>query len=219
MRILDCKSPLCSKIAGSAPEVLDYLCDDCDSHFQMLREQLTSLNIPFVVNSAIVRGLDYYTKTVFEFVCGGLGSQGTICGGGRYDGLIETLGGAPTPSVGFAMGLERLLLVMEQQNCPFPQKEPCLVYLGSMGSAAVSECARLAALLRKRGFYAEYDLMGRSVKAQMKYANKIGALFSCIIGDTELEKNEVQLKNMSTGDVCTAPLQDFLKVLESQLED
>lgn len=199
MRILDCKSPVCKEIADGAPKVLDYLCGDCRAHFDTVRAHLTAMGIDFTVNPAIVRGLDYYTRTVFEFVATGIGAQGTVCGGGRYDGLIEMLGGQPTPSVGFAMGLERLLLVMEQQGCPFPGSQPCMVYFGSMGDRAAAETARLCAALRDEGFYAECDVMGRSVKAQMKYADKLGAAYSCVIGETELENGKALLKRMDTG--------------------
>ena len=199
MRILDCKSPVCSGIAKDAPKVLDYICDDCREHFEGLQKHLDALGIAYEVNPTIVRGLDYYTRTVFEFVATGIGAQGTVCGGGRYDGLIELLGGQPTPSVGFAMGLERLLLVMEQQGCEFPPEMGCTMYIGSMGQAAQLKAAELCNALREEGFYAECDTVGRSVKAQMKYADKLGAKFSCILGDNELAEGKVTVKRMSNG--------------------
>jgi len=200
MRILDCKSPVCAEIAKGAPVVLDYICDDCHTHFETLKGNLDAMGISYQVNPTIVRGLDYYTRTVFEFVATGIGAQGTVCGGGRYDGLIELLGGAPTPSVGFAMGLERLLLVMEQQGCAFPDAKPCMLYIGSMGEPASRKAAELCAALREEGFYVDCDTVGRSIKAQMKYADKLHAKFSCIIGDNELAEGSVKIKRMDSGE-------------------
>lgn len=200
MRILDCKSPECSEIVKGAPVILDYICDECQAHFESVKNQLDILGIAYTVNPTIVRGLDYYTRTVFEFISGDIGSQSTVCGGGRYDGLLETLGGPPTPSVGFAMGLERLLIVMNKQGCVFPPEQGCTIYIGNMGEKAGLKAAALCKALREEGFYAEYDQMGRAVKAQMKYANKLQAKFSCIIGDSELESGKVKVKQMQTGE-------------------
>ena len=207
MRILDCKSPVCQKIAAEAPKITDYLCEACAAHFREVQEHLEMMGIAFTVNPSIVRGLDYYTRTVFEFVSSGIGAQGTVCGGGRYDGLIETLGGQPTPSIGFAMGLERLLLVMERQGCNFPSGETCAVYFGSMGSEASKKAAWLCKGLREAGFYAECDLMGRSVKAQMKYADKLGAKYSCIIGEKEMQEGKAIIKRMEDGETAELPLE------------
>ena len=137
MRILDCKSPICGEIAKDAPVILDYLCEECDTHFTQLKSYLDTMGIAFTVNPKIVRGLDYYTKTVFEFVTTDIGAQGTVCGGGRYDGLIEQLGGQPQPALGFAMGIERLLLTMESQGCDFLQPKQCELYIAPMDAAAV----------------------------------------------------------------------------------
>lgn len=207
MRILDCKSPVCQEIAAGAPKITEYLCGECAAHFREVQEHLEMMGIAFIVNPSIVRGLDYYTRTVFEFVSSGIGAQGTVCGGGRYDGLIETLGGQPTPSIGFAMGLERLLLVMEQQGCPFPPEPPCAIYLGSMGREASKKAAWLCRGLREAGFYAECDLMGRSVKAQMKYADKLGAKYSCIIGENEMQEGKAAIKRMEDGQTAELPLE------------
>ncbi|WP_101908760.1 histidine--tRNA ligase [Marasmitruncus massiliensis] len=200
MRILDCKNPACAELAKDAPVVLDYICDDCKTHFEGLKKHLEAMGIAYQVNPTIVRGLDYYTRTVFEFVATGIGAQGTVCGGGRYDGLIELLGGQPTPSIGFAMGLERLLLVMEQCGCEFPPDQGCTIYLGSMGEAAALKASELCMRLRDEGFYAECDIVGRSVKAQMKYADKLHAKYSCILGDNELEAGKVRVKRMDSGE-------------------
>ena len=213
MRILDCKSPECKKIAEGAPRILDYLCDDCRAHFEELKERLDDLGIPFVVNPSIVRGLDYYTRTVFEFVSDCIGAQGTVCGGGRYDGLVELLGGAPTPGIGFAMGLERLLLLMEKTGAAFPEDRKVDIYVGSVGKKAGMEAANIVNSLRAEGFCAEGDLMERSVKAQMKYADKIGAAYSCIIGDSELEAGEAVVKNMKEGTSEKVALEDIIEYL------
>ena len=220
MRILDCKSPICSKIAEGAPVILDYLCDDCREHFEELQERLSDLGIEYTVNPTIVRGLDYYTRTVFEFVSNAIGAQGTVCGGGRYDGLIELLGGPATPSIGFAMGIERLLLLMEKTGVPFPEEGSVDIYVGSMGRKASLEAANIVNSLRAEGFRAESDVVGRSVKAQMKYADKIGAVFSCIIGDSELENGKVAVKNMKQGTSDEVELDELIEyIYENRLGD
>lgn len=200
MRILDCKSPICQDIAKDAPVILDYLCDDCKSHFEKLQKNLTAMNIEFTVNPKIVRGLDYYTKTVFEFVTTSIGAQGTVCGGGRYDGLIEQLGGAPTPALGFAMGIERLIMTMESQGCDFIEPKKCALYIAAMDDTAMEKAIILTKKLRDDGIWAEYDLAGRGLKAQMKYANKLGADFSMVLGSNEIESGKANLKNMETGE-------------------
>ena len=200
MRLLDCKNNSCSKIAANAPRMLDHLCDDCAGHFEKVKANLDSMEIEYMINPSIVRGLDYYTKRVFEFTSTDLGAQSTVCGGGRYDGLFAALGVKDTSAIGFAMGLERLLMVMEAQGCPFPEPEKVLVYLAPMGDAALAKCLSLCKQLRDEGFAAETDLCGRSLKAQMKYADKMGAKFTCVIGDSELESGAVSLKNMATGE-------------------
>ncbi len=220
MRILDCKSPVCHKIGEDAPVILDYLCDDCQAHFDELKERLDSIGIEYTVNPTIVRGLDYYTRTVFEFVSTNIGSQGTVCGGGRYDGLIELLGGQKMPSIGFAFGIERLLLLMENTGVAFPEEGSCDIYIGSMGTKASIEAANLVNSLRAEGFKAECDLCGRSVKAQMKYADKIGAKLSCIIGDSELEERKVKVKNMGDGTSEEVELDELIEyVYEARLGD
>lgn len=206
LRILDCKSPVCKEIAKDAPIGLDYLCDDCKEHFEGLKKRLDALGIAYTVNPRIVRGLDYYTKTVFEFVSGDIGAQSTVCGGGRYDGLIKSLGGADQPGIGYAMGVERLLMVLEAQGIEIPKPNPCDLYIASMGENASVFAMKLASDLRSEGFAAESDLIGRSLKAQMKYADKIGAKYSMIIGDNELAEGRAKVKNMSTGETADLDL-------------
>lgn len=224
MRILDCKSPVCSEIAKGAPVVLDYLCDECREHFQKVKSYLDAANIEYIVNPQIVRGLDYYTKTVFEFVSDAIGSQGTVCGGGRYDGLLEELGGQHTPSLGFAMGLERLQLVMEAQGCNFPEPSRPDLFIVAMGEKATLKTVEIAKDMRDEGFSVVYDLNGRSLRAQMKYADKLGAKFNVVIGDNEVENKVVSLKDMATGESSEINLDTFVNgfysvSMESQLKD
>ncbi len=215
LRILDCKNPDCKEVAKDAPVVLDYLCDDCKAHFEGLKKRLDALGVPYTVNPRIVRGLDYYVRTVFEFVSSDLGAQSTVCGGGRYDGLIKSLGGPDQPGIGYAMGVERLLMVMKAQGIEIPAPAPCDLYIGSIGEEASVEALRLCGILRGEGFSAECDIVGRSVKAQMKYADKIGARFSMVLGDNELAEKKATVKNMATGENAEVmldgePLKQFL---------
>ena len=210
MRILDCKSPVCSAIAADAPVMIDFLCDDCRNHFEAVKGCLDAAGIEYTLDTRIVRGLDYYTRTVFEFVSDALGAQAVVCGGGRYDGLIEELGGPHTPSLGFGLGLERLLMVMDAVGAPFPEEERCEVYLAPMGEAAVRRCFEIAVGLRQGGMAAETDLVGRGLKAQMKYADKIGARYVIVVGDNELATGRVQLKDMATGQSEEIGLDDGL---------
>ena len=208
MRLLDCKSPICKDIAKDAPLILDYLCDDCKGHFESFKKYLTNFGIEYVIDPKIVRGLDYYTKTVFEFITTEIGAQGTVCGGGRYDGLIEQLGGQHTPALGFGMGIERLLLLMDKQGCDYLVPKKCDIYFATMGDAALEKAMQLTKDLRELGYCAEYDLMGRGLKPQMKYANKINAAFTVVIGDNELESGKVKLKEMSKGEETELALDD-----------
>lgn len=206
LRILDCKEEKCRLITANAPKITDFLCDDCKRHFAEVQDILKGLNIPFKVNPSIVRGLDYYTRTVFEFVSDAIGAQGTVCGGGRYNHLVEEVGGKPTPAVGFGLGLERLLLVLENTASLNAEEERTDVYLAALGAQAEKRVPAIAASLRKEGIKTEFDLMGRGLKAQMKYADKCGARFAVVIGDDELNRGEVALKDMSTGESKSCPI-------------
>ena len=210
MRILDCKSPICHEIAEGAPVVIDYLCDECKEHFENVQKYLKAQNIEYTINPQIVRGLDYYTKTVFEFVSNSIGAQGTVCGGGRYDGLVEELGGQPTPSLGFAMGIERLMLLMEAQGCEFPEAEKPDLFIVALGEKATLKAVEIAKDMREEGFSALLDLNQRSVRAQMKYADKLGAKFNVVIGDNEVEAKTAKLKNMQTGEETEINLDTFV---------
>lgn len=219
MRILDCKSPVCQEIAADAPKILDYLCDDCRSHFEQVKNLLDAAGIEYEVNPTIVRGLDYYTRTVFEFVSTGIGAQGTVCGGGRYNGLVEEIGGPAVCGIGFAMGLERLLLTLGDSKPDYGPNADCDLFLISRGEQAMVKSFQLANQLREEGIAASSDLMGRSIKAQMKYANKINARYTLVIGETELETGEAQLKRMSDGSVTTVSIADVMKLEDALIQD
>ncbi len=206
MRLLDCKSPEDKEIAKDAPKITDYLCEECEQHFTEVKSYLDAAGVEYTVNPTIVRGLDYYTKTVFEFVTDCIGAQGTVCGGGRYDGLIEELGGKHMPSLGFAMGLERLLMVMDSQGIVIPNNNQTSLYIATMGDAAKVKAFELLRGVRECGLAAETDVVGRGLRAQMKYADKIGAKYSLVLGDNELEQNCASVKNMETGEQTSLAL-------------
>ena len=211
LRILDCKEERCRAITANAPKILDYLCDDCKDHFDGVQKGLKALDIEFTVNSGIVRGLDYYTRTVFEFVSTDIGAQGTVCGGGRYNHLVEEVGGKPTPAAGFGLGLERLLLVLENTNNLKAVDKGIDVYVAPLGDRAWDESQAICQQLRQAGLSAETDLMGRSLKAQMKYADKINARYVAIIGDDELDQGVATVKNMQEGTSNQISLEELKK--------
>ncbi len=217
MRILDCKSPVCKELAANAPVVLDYLCDECEEHFKNVKKHLDAAGIEYTVNPHIVRGLDYYTRTVFEFVSGDIGAQSTVCGGGRYDGLISQMGGQSTASLGFAMGIERLMMVLESQKTELPKQSGCDLYIAQMGENAALKSTELCNDLRADGFKVQTDICGKGLKAQMKFADKIGALFTMVLGDNELAENKANLKNMSTGELTEVSLDNLSDSLFSAL--
>lgn len=214
LRVLDCKNENCQLVIKDAPLMIDHLGDECRTHFSALQALLDAMNISYKVNPWIVRGLDYYTRTVFEFISGEIGAQGTVCGGGRYNGLIEECGGAPTPAVGFGAGIERLLLTIAASKGPQSYEKTIDIYVGTIGASAVLKAAELVHTLRKNNISAEMDLLGRSVKAQMKYANKIGARYSVILGDNELAQNNCNIKNMMDGEVQSVNLDQIVQALK-----
>ncbi len=204
LRVIDCKVPECKEIVKDAPRTIQYLDEECRTHFEELQSLLTQLGIPFEVDTGIVRGLDYYTKTVFEFV----NQEGfTLCGGGRYDGLIHEIDEKQDiPSVGFGMGIERILYFLEKEGVELPPMETPDLYVGILGSEAKARAFSLVNEIRSRGLIVETDYMDRSVKAQMKYANKIGAKKVVIIGANELEKGTASVKDMATGEQAETEL-------------
>ena len=209
LRLLDCKSPVCSAIAKGAPKTVDYLCDDCKKHFDTLTRLLDGMGIAYTVDPAIVRGLDYYTRTVFEFICDGIGAQSTVCGGGRYDGLVEELGGSPLPAIGFAMGLTRVILALRAQGIAEPTPASPRLYIAALGEDAAVAASVITERLRRTGAFVECDLVGRSLKAQMKYANKIGADYTLILGDNELATRRAMLRDMKNSTQDEVDLDTF----------
>lgn len=201
LRILDCKVEGCKKLVENAPKITDYLCDDCKEHFSKVKAYLDIEGLEYTVNPLIVRGLDYYTKTVFEFVTADLGSQGTVCGGGRYDNLISQLGGGSVPGVGFGMGLERILMLMEAKGVAIPEREHCKLFVATMGVEAYNKAFEIVSKLREKGVYADLDHMEKGIKGQFKYADKINAEYVATIGENELKEGVVSLKKMSDGTV------------------
>ena len=206
MRILDCKSPVCSAIAQGAPRMLDYLCDGCREHFESVKQALDAVGVAYTVNPSIVRGLDYYTRTVFEFLAPIDGKELAVCAGGRYDGLIEELGGQSMPALGFGLGMERLLLLLKQQSVELPGADPCEIFIASLGQPAKLAAFRLCDTLWKSSVRAACDVNARGLKAQMKYADKIGAKYCLVLGDDELAAGKAELKNMKTGEKKKIPL-------------
>lgn len=208
LRILDCKSEICQELAKDAPRLLDYICDECREHFEGFKDALSNMGISYEVDSGIVRGLDYYTKTVFEIISGPF----TVCGGGRYDGLVEEFGGDPTPAIGFGLGIERLLIRLAENGVEIPDDGKPDIYIAPLGEAAAKKAQVIVYNLRKAGIKAETDLIGRGLKPQMKYSDKIGAKYTLVLGDSELETGMVRLKNMETGEqteVCLDSLTEF----------
>ena len=217
LRILDCKSPVCSEYAKNAPKTIDYLCPDCKKHLDELKTYLDRAGIKYNVNPKIVRGLDYYQRTVFEFISEDIGSKSTICGGGRYDGLVEELGGPRLPGIGFAMGLTRVMLALKASDkLPEFNTSPAL-YIASMGDAARLRSFEMSLGFKKYGLNVTFDQVGRSLKAQMKYADKTGAGFSMVLGDSELEAGKATLKNMATGEAVEVAL-DNIEDIASKLK-
>ena len=209
MRILDCKNKNCGEITKNAPIILDYMCEECDTHFTEVKKYLDALNIPYTVDPGIVRGLDYYTKTIFEI----LNDDFTVCGGGRYDRLIEQLGGPEMPAVGFGLGIERLLLTLQNEGIEIPNEGLYDLYVGARGEEGKLASFKLANTLRTRGIKTEINHMGRSLKAEMKYANKIGAKFTVVLGDDELQTGNAKFKRMSDGEQFEVNLNNIEEIV------
>lgn len=219
MRILDCKNEKCQELSTGAPAITDCLCQECQDHFSTLQNLLHAAQIDFVKDARLVRGLDYYTKTAFEVKYAPLGAQSAVAGGGRYDGLIEECGGNPTPAVGFAVGLERVLLALEKQNLLPVQAEETDVFIVALGEAVQTEAFKILCTLRTKGLKARMDFAGRSMKAQMKQANKALAHFAVILGENELQENCVIVKNMQTSEQEKVLLEELVNKLNSEVKD
>ncbi|MHB1314783.1 MAG: histidine--tRNA ligase [Christensenellales bacterium] len=215
LRILDCKSPVCHDIVLGAPSMAQFLCQGCKDHFEELKHYLEALAIPYRINASLVRGLDYYTKTVFEIISTGIGAQGTVCGGGRYDGLVESVGGPSVPGVGFGLGIERLLMLLDSQHIELPEPELCTVYLCDGGGSTKIAAIRLAKEIRSLGVSCAMDHNSRSMKAQFKYADKLGARFVAVIGEEEWEKKTVTCKDMRDGTQCTMSWDEAAQAIAS----
>lgn len=214
LRILDCKSPVCGALAKDAPKLIDFICEECSEHFNTVKSLLDGMGIAYTVDPDIVRGLDYYTKTVFEIASNDIGSQSAVCGGGRYDGLIEELGGAPTPGIGFALGIERLIMVMEKKGLPFGEVEVPKLFVANIGDSAGAYAEKLVYSLRQNGITCEKDRMGRSLKAQMKYADKSGFAYTVVLGDDEITQKRATLKRMSDGESVFVELDGLINYLK-----
>ncbi|MDU7338993.1 MAG: histidine--tRNA ligase [Clostridium sp.] len=208
MRILDCKNPPCGAVAKNAPIMLDYLCDDCRDHFDGVKGYLDDAGVDYKINPTIVRGLDYYTRTVFEFVSSDLGAQSTFCGGGRYDGLVAEMGGKPLPALGYAIGLERVLMILQAQGIELPVQPQCELFIAAIGEASQKSAFALVRRMRECSVFAQFDSCGRSLKAQMKYADKIGAAYTLVLGNDELQSGRGKLKNMKTGELIEISLKE-----------
>ena len=215
LRLLDCKKPDCRAAALKAPHSVDFLCPDCKAHFDKLTALLGAVAIPFEVNHCLVRGLDYYSRTVFEIQPNEEGAQSTLGGGGRYDGLIPQLGGEPTPAIGFATGIERIILNLKRQNIPIPALAAPRFFLAALGEAAVMAAFKLSAELRKAGIPLVESLSSRSLKAQLRQASGLGARYALILGDTELEKGEILLRDMTNSEQRSIPLADLSSTLKA----
>lgn len=209
LRMLDCKEEYCHTLTAKAPRQIDFLCEECQSHFDGLKSSLDTLGIQYVVDSGIVRGLDYYTRTVFEFVSEHVGTQGTICGGGRYDKLIESMGGSSVPGIGFAMGVERFLLEADAQGIVIDKENAVQLYLANFSEETREYCQKLAYGLRRAGIGCETDVMGRSFRAQLKYAGKAEIPFMAVIGTDEINAGIIRLKRMSDGFESELSASDF----------
>ena len=209
LRLLDCKNPDCAALAKDAPRTIEHLCSDCESKFNLLKSSLDAMGIEYVVDPAIVRGLDYYTGVVFEFIAEGIGAQSTVCGGGRYDGLVESLGGPALAGIGFGMGITRIILAMREAGLDKIDAPTPKLYIAALGERALIKGLEITERLRRDGKYVECDIVGRSLKAQMKYANKINAEYTLIIGDSEIDAGVAQLKNMADGTQTEVSLDSF----------
>jgi histidyl-tRNA synthetase len=213
LRILDCKNPSCQAELVEAPVMLEHLCDDCEDHFAKLKTYLGAMGVEYVIDPKIVRGLDYYTKTAFEFISGEIGAQSTVCGGGRYNKLVAEIGGPETPGVGFGMGIERLIMTLEANGIEFPEPDTADLFIVAMGDDALAHAVGLTQQLRVKGIAADTDHMARSMKAQLKFADKMNAKHTVVLGSNEIEDGKAQIKNMETGEKTEVSLTDIESII------
>lgn len=216
LRILDCKNDICQQLGEDAPKILDCLCSSCEAHFIKVRELLDSLDVNYLIDPKLVRGLDYYTHTAFEIIFKGIGAQSAICGGGRYNNLIEQCGGNPTPGIGFAMGMERLLLTLKKENISLPKSNDYNIYIASLGEEAQKFAFKLAINLRKKGLKVEKDYLGKSLKAQLKTANRLNVKYCIIIGEEEINQGKVLIKNMLDSSQDEVAIEDVENYFEGR---
>lgn len=214
MRMLDCKVPGCKDLLAEAPKLTDYLDQDCAEHFASVKRHLDGLGISYVLDPKLVRGFDYYTKTAFEFTSGELGAQNAIGGGGRYDNLVQEMGGGATPAIGFGLGLDRLMLTLQGLGVELPVERGVTAFIAAMGDAAREAAVRIVADLRRAGISADTDYTGRSLKSQMKLADKLGAEYVVILGDDEIASGKATLREMATSEQRTVPLAELAQVLK-----
>jgi histidyl-tRNA synthetase len=214
LRVLDCKNDQCQNIINDAPKIVAHLCEECEIHFESVKTNLSNLEIDFVIDPKLVRGLDYYTKTAFEVKFEGLGAQDTIFGGGRYDKLAEEIGDKDIPGIGFALGIERLLLTLEKQEINIPIDKSIDIYLTTIGEKAKTACFEILNEFRKNDIKAEIDYMDRSVGGQMKSADRMNANYTVIIGENELESCKATVRNMKTGDEKEIKLDKLVESIE-----
>ncbi len=219
MRILDCKNPHCNELSQGAPVMIDYLCDECREAFEELKQNLSALGIDYTVDTGIVRGLDYYTKTAFEIVTKTIGAQGTVCGGGRYDNLVEELGGPKTPGIGFGLGIERLLIVMEATGAYLPDIEGADLFVAFVGGEAKMFAQKLVRDLRKQGYKALLDVASRNIKGQFKYADRMNARFTAVIGEDEIANNTITLKDMATFEQKQIAFEELMEELDKKRKE
>lgn len=218
MRVIDCKNPQCKENLQDIPFMIDHLCDDCKEHFEKLQTYLKEMDIDYVVDKTIVRGLDYYRKTAFEIISNDIGSQSTVCGGGRYDGLVEMLGGPKGISgIGFGLGVERLLLTLENNNIEIENPKSTDIYIATIGDEAKTKSFKLIKDLRTNHISADNDHLGKSLKAQFKYSDKLNAKYTVVIGDDELANDTATLKNMQTSEQTTIKLSELVDELKKRL--
>lgn len=218
MRLLDCKVEKCREISSGAPMLLDHVCEGCKDHFDQVETGLSEMNVPFVVNKKIVRGLDYYVRTVFEFMAEGIGAQNTICAGGRYDGLVEDLGGSDAPGIGFAIGLERLLDTMENSGFIAPVRKKPVLFIAYHGEKAAKLARKLVTELRNNEVYAEFDINSRSLKGQLKFADKKNAKYHIVLGENEIESNKTIIKNMENQETKEISIDSIVKrIIENKI--